>query len=173
MGWISLPSMWLIPATSLLSAKRDHQAANRRLPAPRGQGTDDLWNWRAIYGTRGPGMVKEGKWAVCMPGVCSSSHYGLHGTHAYYHNTNRSRQNTIWTVCNITKSVKVYQCKIQELIVSCSLFVHYLLFYIITLKVLVTTIDAQWEGMGDVGSARYEPALLPPCPTIRVLSYSN
>ena len=30
---------------------------------------------------------------------------------------------------------------------------------------------AQWEGMGDVGSARYEPALFPPCPTIRVLSY--
>ena len=44
---------------------------------------------------------------------------------------------------------------------------------ILTLKVLVTTIDAQWEGMGDVGSARYEPALLPPCPTIRVFSYSN
>ena len=43
----------------------------------------------------------------------------------------------------------------------------------LTLKVLVTTIDAQWEGMGDVRSARYEPALLPPCPTIRVLSYSN
>ena len=43
----------------------------------------------------------------------------------------------------------------------------------LTLKVLVTTIDAQWEGMGDVGSVRYEPALLPPCPTIRVLSYSN
>ena len=40
-------------------------------------------------------------------------------------------------------------------------------------KVPVTTIDAQWEGMGDVGSARYEPALLPPCPTIGVLSYSN
>ena len=31
----------------------------------------------------------------------------------------------------------------------------------------------QWEGMGDVGSARYELALLPPGPTIRVLSYSN
>ena len=45
--------------------------------------------------------------------------------------------------------------------------------YILTLKVLVATIDAQWEGMGDVGSARYEPALLPPCPTIRVLSNSN
>ena len=43
----------------------------------------------------------------------------------------------------------------------------------LTLKVLVATIDAQWEGMGDVGSARYEPALLPSCPTIRVLSYSN
>ena len=34
-------------------------------------------------------------------------------------------------------------------------------------------ITAQWEGRGDVGSARYEPALLPPCPTIKVLSYSN
>ena len=43
----------------------------------------------------------------------------------------------------------------------------------LTLKVLVATIDAQWEGMRDVGPARYEPALLPPCPTIRVLSYSN
>ena len=43
----------------------------------------------------------------------------------------------------------------------------------LTLTVLVATTDAQWEGMGDVGSARYEPALLPPCPTIRVLSYSN
>ena len=40
----------------------------------------------------------------------------------------------------------------------------------VTLEVLVATIDAQWEGMGDVGSVRYEPALLPPCPTIRVLS---
>ena len=39
---------------------------------------------------------------------------------------------------------------------------------VLTLKVLVVTIDTQWEGMGDV-----EPALLPPCPTIRVLSYSN
>ena len=44
---------------------------------------------------------------------------------------------------------------------------------ILTLKAVVATIDAQWEGMVDVGSARYEPALLPPCPTIRVLSYSN
>ena len=41
----------------------------------------------------------------------------------------------------------------------------------LTLKVLIMTIDAQWEGMGDEGLARYEPALLPPCP--RVLSYSN
>ena len=43
----------------------------------------------------------------------------------------------------------------------------------LTLTVLVATTDAQWEGMGDVGSARYELALLPSCPTIRVLSYSN
>ena len=34
-------------------------------------------------------------------------------------------------------------------------------------------ITAQWEGMGDVGLARYEPALLPPYPAIRVSSYSN
>ena len=32
---------------------------------------------------------------------------------------------------------------------------------------LVATIDAQWEGMGDVRSARYKSPLLPPCPTIR------
>ena len=32
---------------------------------------------------------------------------------------------------------------------------------------------AQCEGMGEVGSAKYEPALLPPCPSIRVLSYGN
>ena len=38
----------------------------------------------------------------------------------------------------------------------------------LTLTVLVATIDAQWEGMGDVGSARYEPTLLPPSLTIRV-----
>ena len=43
----------------------------------------------------------------------------------------------------------------------------------LTLKVLVATVDAQWEGMGDVGSARYDPALLPPCLTIRVLSYNK
>ena len=29
---------------------------------------------------------------------------------------------------------------------------------------------AQCEGMGEVGSARYEPALLPPCPSIRVFT---
>ena len=37
-----------------------------------------------------------------------------------------------------------------------------------TLSRLIT---AQWEGMGDVGSARYELVLLRPCSTIRVLSY--
>ena len=32
---------------------------------------------------------------------------------------------------------------------------------------------AQCEGKGEVGLARYEPVLLPPCPSIRVLSYIN
>ena len=53
----------------------------------------------------------------------------------------------------------------------------------LTLKVLVATIDALGHfekdnystvrGDGEVGSARYEPALLPPCQSIRVLRYSN
>ena len=34
-------------------------------------------------------------------------------------------------------------------------------------------LTAQCEGMWEVGSAIYEPALLPPCPSIRALSYSN
>ena len=38
---------------------------------------------------------------------------------------------------------------------------------------LIMTITAQWEGMGDVGSARHELALLLLCPTIKVLNYSN
>ena len=42
-----------------------------------------------------------------------------------------------------------------------------------TETLLNRVITAQWEGMGDVRVARYEPALLPPYPTIRVLSYSN
>ena len=53
----------------------------------------------------------------------------------------------------------------RALLINMSYNVDYCL---LTLKVLVTTIDAQWEGDGVVGSARYEPALLPPCPTIRV-----
>ena len=43
----------------------------------------------------------------------------------------------------------------------------------LTPKVLVATIDAQWEGVGDVGSVRYKPALLHPYLSIRILSYSN
>ena len=55
---------------------------------------------------------------------------------------------------------------------------------LLTLTVLVThnwctatlwnrIMTAQCEGMGEVGSARYQPALLPPCPSIRALCYSN
>ena len=63
----------------------------------------------------------------------------------------------------VSRNVSFYTQRFQKLI-----YLH-----LVTLKVLVATIDAQWEGMGDAGSARYEPALLPSCPTIRVLSYSN
>ena len=34
-------------------------------------------------------------------------------------------------------------------------------------------ITEQCEGMGEVGLAMYKPALLPPCPSIRVLCHSN
>ena len=53
------------------------------------------------------------------------------------------------------------------------MLIFFFFLFFITLKVLVATIDAQWEWMGYVGSARYKPALLPPCLTIRVLSYSS
>ena len=65
----------------------------------------------------------------------------------------------------------IFLCVINCVIDFCAII--FALHVSLTLKVLVTTIDAQWEGMKDVGSARYEPALLPPCPTMRVLSYSN
>ena len=59
------------------------------------------------------------------------------------------------------------------LIIVVFLFIFNFCAVSLTLKVLVATTDAQWEGMGDVGSVRYELALFPPCPTIWVLSYSN
>ena len=54
----------------------------------------------------------------------------------------------------------------------------------LTLTVPVKRIDALWHfetgksqhsarGWGEVGSARHEPALLPPCPSIRVSSYTD
>ena len=52
-------------------------------------------------------------------------------------------------------------CSIYPFPVACKVTSH-----LLTLKVLVATIDAQWKGMGDVGLARYKPALLPPCLTI-------
>ena len=54
--------------------------------------------------------------------------------------------------------VSVNQC--NKIDIECNTNILYLCG--ITLKVLVATIDAQWEGMGDVGSARYE--VLPPMP---------
>ena len=67
----------------------------------------------------------------------------------------------------------VLSCMFSSLFFLASVWIENPKCQVITLKVLVATIDAQWKGMRDVGSARYELALLPPCPTIRVLSYSN
>ena len=69
-----------------------------------------------------------------------------------------------WMMVHVSVSKRFHVIKKR-----CFLYSYTLL----TLKVLVTTIDAQWEGMWDVGLVRYEPTLLIPCPTIRVLSYSN
>ena len=54
-----------------------------------------------------------------------------------------------------------WDCSESGISHSMLVHVHIMANDMLTLKVLVTTIDAQWEGMGDVGSARYEPALLP------------
>ena len=65
-------------------------------------------------------------------------------------------------------------CPVPKLVTKVCSFIHENGECLLSkIEVLVVTIDAQWEGMGDVGSARYESALLPPCPTIRVLSYST
>ena len=69
------------------------------------------------------------------------------------------------------------KCNCSTKHASCVFYVHnhiitveYSRVQCLTLQVLVTT-DAQWEPRGDggLGSARYEPALLP-CPTIRCLN---
>ena len=69
--------------------------------------------------------------------------------------------------------VQPWQVSVHALYVGFQLGGYQSVMLSCNVNVLVVTIDAQWEGMGDVGSARYEPALLPPCPSIRVLSYSN
>ena len=83
--------------------------------------------------------------------------------------------NVIWAVKHFTWNFRVYSI-VFTTVKQCYLERHSVEHIpppTLTLTVLVTTIDAQWEGMGDVGLARYEPALLPPYLTIRVLSYSN
>ena len=39
---------------------------------------------------------------------------------------------------------------------SVGFFLSMVTSHLLTLKVLVASIDAQWEGMGDVGPARYD-----------------
>ena len=75
--------------------------------------------------------------------------------------------------CIYRNEILVLQVLVNAGYITSKRHIYYSILVTLTLTVLVATIDAQWEGMGDVGSARYEPALLPPCPTIRVLSYSN
>ena len=81
-------------------------------------------------------------------------------------------QNGVFLLINLRSPPEIcnkISARYEQMQLACNLIVMVYLY----LKVLVATIDAQWEGMGDVGSARYEPAQLPPYPTIRVLSYSN
>ena len=44
---------------------------------------------------------------------------------------------------------------------------------LLTLTVLVTTIDAQWEGMGDVGVGEVRAGTTSPMPNHNGLSYSH
>ena len=76
--------------------------------------------------------------------------------------------NKVWKTCTYPEKMIRVEIPSKKLDYGIYRVSHHL-----TFKVLVATIDAQWEGMGDVGSVRYEPALLPPCPTIRFLSYSK
>ena len=59
----------------------------------------------------------------------------------------------MWIQSHLRKDCNIYA------IILC--VIELLALQILALKVLVATIDAQWEGMGDVGSVRYELALLP------------
>ena len=44
-----------------------------------------------------------------------------------------------------------YYCAITLCLCFCISYVNWCTHVVLTLTVLVTTIDAQWEGMGDVG----------------------
>ena len=90
---------------------------------------------------------------------CQAPFQKLLNTHAQEMKAHASR-GRLFTPFDFTQhqqSLLTYKFMAVKLIVT-----------VLTLTVLVTTIDVQWEGMGDVGSARYEPVLLPPCPTIKL-----
>ena len=81
----------------------------------------------------------------------------------------------LWTTANEKGAVKIIQLVQIYRLIEMRFFNSYSASHdnwcTETLWNRITT--AQCEGMGEVGSARYDPALLPPCPSIRVLSYSN
>ena len=123
-----------------------------------------LWQWLRMYE----------RWA-CTSRVLGSSHLALHyntGDATQWPATmmHKAKLHSVVLAKDIdSKKMDFAEIRLRELGVRNEGWKD----NILTLKVLVATTDAQWEGMGDVGSARYEPVLLPPCPTIRVLSYSN
>ena len=103
-----------------------------------------------------------------MPGDDSPSTQDLHLQHVL-NQTARWRYYNLYgsyvasSVGGGGTSLHLLQCSLNQTTATHALI----------LKVLVATIDAQWEGRGDVGSVRCEPPLLPPCPTIRVLCCSS
>ena len=71
-----------------------------------------------------------------------------------------------WWAVDLGKESQISRVSISNRADCCCKFIFQILCYLPmkSLTVLVTTIDAQWEGMMDVGPAMYEPALLPPMP---------
>ena len=92
----------------------------------------------------------------CLYDIIYHNSFGLSGCWFMNHWINN---NKFMTFCDTDELLHVitlaYSCSL------CMLYVIPLIYVSLTLKVLVATIDTQWEGMGDVGPARYEPALLP------------
>ena len=97
---------------------------------------------------------------------------GCIGTHLAKGKVKSVEHALSWSLDSKQLPLPLPLCALPFVVGTVHVFVPFLLLHYnsvqsvhqLTLKVLVATIDAQWEGRGDVGSARYEPALLPPIP---------